>query len=120
MAYSRVTSPDPTVWLGSSEELFAPVLKDDLAESDSSDGELARPRPGAGDWRTGWFASHLGELFAHGPDWVFKPPQWLLDDRGNREELRYEKKNQLPTNRSMRMAVSWRRQAHCIWLARPG
>jgi glyoxylase-like metal-dependent hydrolase (beta-lactamase superfamily II) len=106
MAYSRVTSPDPTVWLGSSEELFAPVLKDDLAESDPSDGELARLRPGAGDWRTGWFASHLGELFARGPNWVFKPPQWLLDDQGKREELRYEKKNQLPTNRSMRMAVS--------------
>jgi glyoxylase-like metal-dependent hydrolase (beta-lactamase superfamily II) len=106
LAYSRVTSPDPTVWLGSNEELFAPALKDEFALADSSDGQLARLRPGAGDWRTGWFASHLGELFARGPDWVFKPPQWMLDDKGLRHELRYELKNQLPTNRAMRMAVS--------------
>jgi glyoxylase-like metal-dependent hydrolase (beta-lactamase superfamily II) len=106
LAYSRVTSPDPTVWLGSNEELFAPALKDEFGLADSSDGQLARLRPGAGDWRTGWFASHLGELFARGPDWVFKPPQWMLDDKGLRHELRYELKNQLPTNRAMRMAVS--------------
>ena len=52
LAYSRVTSPDPTVWFGPTEELFAPTLNDELAEADSSDGQLARLRPGAGDWRT--------------------------------------------------------------------
>jgi glyoxylase-like metal-dependent hydrolase (beta-lactamase superfamily II) len=106
LAYSRVTSPDPTVWLGSSEELFAATLKDEFSESDSSDGQLSRLRPGAGDWRTGWFASHLGELFVRGPDWVFKPPRWLLDAQGHRQELRFERKNQLPTSRAMRMAAS--------------
>ena len=106
LAYSRVTSPDPTVWLGSTRELFAAKLKDELAEADSSDGQMARLRPGAGDWRTGWFASHLGELFMRGPDWVFKPPRWLLDKDGNRQELRFEQKNLLPTSRAMRMAAS--------------
>lgn len=96
MAYSRVTSPDPTVWFGTTEELFRAALKDDLVEPDSADGQLARLRPGAGDWRTGWFASHLGELFVRGPDWVFKPPRWLLDADGRRQELRFEQKNQLP------------------------
>ena len=71
LAYSRVTSPDPTVWFGRSEELFAATLNDELAEADSRDGELARLRPGSGDWRTGWFASSLGELFVRGPDWLF-------------------------------------------------
>src|SRR5262245_6637389 len=95
LAYSRVTSPDPTVWFGSTEELFAASLKDELAEADSSDGQLARLRPGRGDWRTGWFASHLGELFARGPDWVFKPPRWSLDSEGRRRQLRFEDKNLL-------------------------
>ncbi|MFA6546032.1 MAG: MBL fold metallo-hydrolase, partial [Limisphaerales bacterium] len=61
---------------------------------------------GAGDWRTGWFASHLGELFVRGPDWAFKPPGFLLHADGRRERLRYEDKNQLPTNRATRMAAS--------------
>jgi len=106
LAYSRVTSPNPTVWFGSTEELFGATLKDELAEADSPDGQLARLRPGAGDWRTGWFASHLGELFVRGSDWVFKPPRWLLDTNGRRQELRFEQKNLLPTSRAMRMAVS--------------
>jgi glyoxylase-like metal-dependent hydrolase (beta-lactamase superfamily II) len=106
LAYSRVTSPDPTVWFGSTEELFAATLRDEFAEGDSSDGQFARLRPGAGDWRVGWFASHLGELFARGPDWVFKPPGWLLDSEGRRHELRFEQKNLLPTSRAMRMAAS--------------
>src|SRR5216117_2451318 len=97
LAYSRVTSPDPTVWFGPTEELFAATLKDELAEADSSDGQLARLRPGTGDWRTGWFASQLGELFVRGPDWVFKPPGWLLDREGRRHRLHFEQKNLLPT-----------------------
>jgi len=106
LAYSRVTSPDPTVWFGPTEELFAATLNDELAEADSSDGQFARLRPGAGDWRTGWFASHLGELFVRGPDWVFKPPGWLFDNEGRRQRLTFERNNLLPTSRAMRMAAS--------------
>ena len=106
LAYSRVTSPEPTVWLGSAEALLREPLKDTFVEADTRDSELARLRPGAGDWRTGWFASHLGELFVHGPDWAFKPPGLLLHADGRRERLRYEDKNQLPTNRATRMAAS--------------
>ena len=47
LTYSRVTSPDPTVWFGSTEELFAAKLKDELAEADSSDGQMARARMSA-------------------------------------------------------------------------
>jgi glyoxylase-like metal-dependent hydrolase (beta-lactamase superfamily II) len=106
LAYSRVTSPDPTVWFGRTDDLFAETVKDEFATADSQDGQSARWRPGSGDWRTGWFASSLGELFVHGPDWIFKPPQWFLDADGRRTELRYEQKNQLPTNRALRMAAS--------------
>jgi glyoxylase-like metal-dependent hydrolase (beta-lactamase superfamily II) len=106
LAYSRVTSPDPTVWFGRSEDLFAPTLDDEFEEPDSADGQLARMRPGEGDWRRGWFASSLGELFVRGPDWVFKPPQWFLDAEGSRHELRFADKNLLPTNRALRMASS--------------
>ena len=63
------------------------TLKDEFAEADSRDGQLARLRPGAGDWRTGWFASYLGELFVRGPDWVFKPPEWFLDAEGRRQRV---------------------------------
>lgn len=106
LAYSRVTSPEPTVWLGSTDALLRAPLKDTFVEADTRDSELARLRPGAGDWRTGWFASHLGELFVHGPDWAFKPPGLLLHADGRRERLRYEDKNQLPTSRATRMTAS--------------
>ncbi len=106
LAYSRVTSPDPTVWFGSCAELFGATLNDELVEADAADGQLARLRPGAGDWRTGWFASHLGELFVRGPDWVFKPPRWLLHSDGRRQSLQFEENNLLPTSRALRMAAS--------------
>jgi hypothetical protein len=79
LAYSRVTSPDPTVWFGRPEELLSANLDDKFVEADSHDGQLARLRPGGGDWRTGWIASSLGELFVSGPDWIFKPPRWFLN-----------------------------------------
>lgn len=53
LAYSRVTSPDPTVWFGPTDALFGSPLADEYVETDSRDGELARVRPGGGDWRTG-------------------------------------------------------------------
>jgi len=106
LAYSRVTSPDPTVWFGPVDALFGPSLADEWVEADSRDGEMARLRPGAGDWRTGWLASQLGELFVQGSDWLFKPPGWMMDGNGRRQHLRFEDKNQLPTNRAVRMAAS--------------
>ncbi len=106
LAYSRVTSPEPTVWFGAAETLWRAPLKDEFVEADTRDSELARLRPGAGDWRTGWFASYLGELFVHGPDWAFKPSGLMLHADGRRQRLRYEDKNQLPTNRATRMAAS--------------
>lgn len=106
LAYSRVTSPEPTVWLGGTDALLREPMKDTFVEADTRDSELARLRPGAGDWRTGWFASHLGELFVQGPDWAFKPPGLLLHADGTRTRLRYEDKNQLPTSRATRMAAS--------------
>jgi glyoxylase-like metal-dependent hydrolase (beta-lactamase superfamily II) len=106
LAYSRVTSPEPTVWLGPTEELMAANLKEDFAEADPPSGQLARLRPGAGNWRTGWLASSLGELFVHGPDWVFQPETRFLDADGQRQQLRSADKNLLPTNRAMRMAAS--------------
>ena len=106
LAYSRVTSPEPTTWLGPTNAFFGATLKDELAEADTRDSELARLRPGTGDWRTGWLASHLGELFLRGPDWIFKPSSSFLHADGRRQHLRYEDKNQLPTNRATRMAAS--------------
>lgn len=106
LAYSRVTSPDPTVWLGSIEALLSDKLKDDLVEADSRDGEVARWRTGAGAWRDGWAVSQLGELFVRGPDWVFKPPITWMNADGQRIKLRYENGNLLPTSRGARMVAS--------------
>lgn len=106
LAYSRVTSPEPTAWTGPADELWRAPLKDTFVEADTRDSELARLRPGAGDWRTGWLASHFGELFLRGPDWAFKPPGLFLSADGSRTRLRYEDKNQLPTSRATRMAAS--------------
>ncbi len=44
LAYSRVTSPEPTVWLGPTESLLSGSLKDEFVEADSRDSELARSR----------------------------------------------------------------------------
>jgi glyoxylase-like metal-dependent hydrolase (beta-lactamase superfamily II) len=106
MAYSRVTSPEPTIWLGPSDSVLGGALRDEFVESDPRDGEMARLRPGAGDWRTGWLASQFGELFVHGPDWLFKPPGLMMDAEGHRQRLSYEDKNLLPTRRALRMAAS--------------
>ena len=118
LAYSRVTAPEPTVWMGATSDLSQTPLRNEFADTDArttfdkptGDQPLARGearlRPGTGEWRTGWFASHLGELFAHGPDWAFKPPGMMLHADGRRELLRAEDKNLLPTHRATRMAAS--------------
>jgi glyoxylase-like metal-dependent hydrolase (beta-lactamase superfamily II) len=106
LAYSRVTSPEPTVWLGPTESLMNEALKEELVEADTRDSELARWRTGAGAWREGWFASQFGELFVRGSDWVFKPPTTFLKSDGQRLKLRYEDGNLLPTHRAARMVAS--------------
>jgi hypothetical protein len=45
LVYSRVTSPDPTVWFGPTEALFAQTLNDRFAEADSQDGSAQRKLP---------------------------------------------------------------------------
>lgn len=106
LAYSRVTSPDPTVWIGKPDELLKDPLKDEFALADSRDGEQSRWRTGAGAWRDGWTASQFGELFVNGPKWVFQPPTTFVKADGQRIKLRYEDGNLLPTSRSSRMAAS--------------
>jgi glyoxylase-like metal-dependent hydrolase (beta-lactamase superfamily II) len=106
LAYSRVTSPNPTIWFGRTEDLMGGQLRDEYVDEDWREGQLSRLRPGKGEWRSGWLASSLGELFVRGPDWVYKPPAQFLDASGQRRVLRYEDKNQLPTSRAMRMAAS--------------
>ena len=106
LVYSRVTSPDPTVWSGAAAALLAQLLKDDFAHPDSRDGQWSRWRYGRGDWRTGWLTSCFGEIFVHGPDWIFQPPTSMLHADGRREQLRFEDRNLLPTDRAARMAAS--------------
>jgi len=86
--------------------LLAQLLKDDFAHPDSRDGQWSRWRYGRGDWRTGWLTSCFGEIFVHGPDWIFQPPTSMLHADGRREQLRFEDRNLLPTDRAARMAAS--------------
>jgi glyoxylase-like metal-dependent hydrolase (beta-lactamase superfamily II) len=106
MAMSRFTSPDPCVWCGATGKLFRDPLKDEDNQADSRDGEFARWRFGEGDWQSGWLASCFGELFVHGPDWFFQPPNLFMGADGTRQKLRYEDHNLLPTHRAARMAAS--------------
>jgi glyoxylase-like metal-dependent hydrolase (beta-lactamase superfamily II) len=55
LAYSRVTSPYPTMALFGGEKDPETVLEDSL-------GEWGWLRYGGGDWRNGWTASLLGDL----------------------------------------------------------
>jgi glyoxylase-like metal-dependent hydrolase (beta-lactamase superfamily II) len=57
LAYSRVTSPLPTLSLFGGEKGDESVLEDSL-------GEWGWLRYGHGDWRTGWTASLLGDQMA--------------------------------------------------------
>jgi glyoxylase-like metal-dependent hydrolase (beta-lactamase superfamily II) len=60
LATSRVTSPHPTIAAFNGEKEPEFVMVDSI-------GEMGFVRYGAGDWRTGWSASLLGDLFARGP-----------------------------------------------------
>jgi len=104
LAYSRVTSPEPVVIADWYADLFSP--RGSEAFPDSRGGEFSRLRYGEGDWRTGWFASHFGELFVRGPDWLFQPPNRVVFADNSRLQLRFEDKNLLPTHRAMRMAAN--------------
>jgi glyoxylase-like metal-dependent hydrolase (beta-lactamase superfamily II) len=106
LAYSRVTSPDPTVWSGPMAALLKEPRQDDFSHPDSRDGQWSRWRYGQGDWRTGWLASCFGELFIHGLDWIFQPPKSILHADGRAEQLRFEDRNLLPTDRAARMTAS--------------
>lgn len=57
LAYSRVTSPLPTISIFVGDKTDEVVLEDSL-------GEWGWLRYGAGDWRTGWTASLLGDQLA--------------------------------------------------------
>jgi glyoxylase-like metal-dependent hydrolase (beta-lactamase superfamily II) len=117
LAYSRVTSPDPTVWSGAATALLAPPLKDDFSHPDSPDGQWSRWRYGEGGWRTGWLASCFGELFVHGADWIFQPPTSIIHADGRIEQLRFEDRNLLPPDRAARMSASGDgKQAAFGWL----
>lgn len=63
VAYSRVTSPYPTISLFGGEKDEETVLEDSL-------GEWGWLRYGEGDWRTGWTASLLGDLIVRAADSV--------------------------------------------------
>jgi glyoxylase-like metal-dependent hydrolase (beta-lactamase superfamily II) len=106
LAYSRVTAPGPTVWLGPTAELLSDSRSDELAQGDSPAGQYARLRAGSGNWRTGWFASHLGELFLLGPNWIFKPPDLFLDAEGHRDPWAPIGGGALPSDRALRMTAS--------------
>ncbi len=97
LAYSRVTSPEPTVWFGPTAALFNAPLKDQYAEPFSrQDSELSLLRYGAGDWREGWFVSHLGQSFMHGPDWVFRPPYSFFFGDARRKQVLLEGQMRAP------------------------
>src|SRR5215831_14940107 len=55
MAYSRVTSPHPTISVFSGEQAAETEVVDSL-------GALGWIRYGTGDWRTGWIPSLIGDL----------------------------------------------------------
>ncbi len=63
LAYSRVTSPLPTISLFGGEKDEETVLED-------SCGERGWLRYGEGDWRTGWLRSLLGDLILRAGDSV--------------------------------------------------
>jgi len=75
LAYSRFTMPNPSLAFFDGQQ-DAPLLGCDAA------WELGWIRYGAGDWRTGWMASLLGEMLAPCGGKAFTAP-WLADDKAS-------------------------------------
>jgi glyoxylase-like metal-dependent hydrolase (beta-lactamase superfamily II) len=102
LAYSRVTSPFPTISLFTGESSDETVLEDSL-------GERGVLRYGSGDWRTGWLVSILGDL-------VVRAGHSLFTVRGHNGALRMSgdkppEKDPWMTDRPFRMAASPEGQA---------
>jgi glyoxylase-like metal-dependent hydrolase (beta-lactamase superfamily II) len=97
MAYSRVTSPYPTISLFGGEKDEETVLEDSL-------GEWGWLRYGSGDWRTGWTASLLGDLVVRAGDSAItvRGHNGSIRLLANGEREKYPMKNDRP----FRMAAS--------------
>ncbi|HEX7902071.1 MAG TPA: MBL fold metallo-hydrolase [Planctomycetota bacterium] len=97
LATSRVTSPHPTVSTFAGEKAEEAVTVD-------AGGELGFLRYGAGDWRTGWSASLIGDLLARGPGFALAVPHhdgaWRLQADGTRRKF------PLNNERPFRMAAN--------------
>lgn len=97
LAYSRVTSPHPTV------SFFRDEKGEETATVDAG-GEMGFLRYGSGDWRTGWGASLIGDLIVRGPGFVLSVPHhdgwWRTLADGSREKF------PLQHDRPFRMAAS--------------
>jgi glyoxylase-like metal-dependent hydrolase (beta-lactamase superfamily II) len=81
LAYSGLTAPYPTI------SLFESVAAKQTAFVDAG-GQLGWLRYGAGDWRTGWVASIIGDLVVRNHESVFTVPAedcpWRLSADGSR------------------------------------
>jgi glyoxylase-like metal-dependent hydrolase (beta-lactamase superfamily II) len=64
MAYSRVTSPHPTISLFAGEKAPETEVVDSL-------GALGWIRYGSGDWRTGWIPSLIGDLVVRAGESIY-------------------------------------------------
>ena len=104
MAFARQTEPFPVV------SLFTGAQDKEAAAVDDDGWERGVLRYGGGDdWRTGWTASVLGDLFARGSGSVFTVPshdihawRWGVAGAGDGKPARYA----LPQPRPFRMAAS--------------
>lgn len=97
LATSRVTSPHPTV------STFAGEQEPEAVTVDAA-GEWGFLRYGAGDWRTGWGVSMIGDLLARGPGFALTVPHhdgaWRLEADGTRRKF------PLNNERPFRMAAN--------------
>jgi glyoxylase-like metal-dependent hydrolase (beta-lactamase superfamily II) len=79
LAYSCLTQPYPTLALFEGEESEPKTLAD-------VQGQMGWLRYGAGDWRTGWTASLIGDLLVRSRKFVFTVPgengPWRLAEDG--------------------------------------
>ncbi len=106
LAYSRVTSPDPTVWMGPAETLMHETLKDEFRGGGSVRRTTCAAASGRGRLAHGMVGQLLGRAVRARTGLGVQAAVAIPRRRGKRQQLRYEDKNQLPTNRAMRMAAS--------------